>query len=63
MEGAGCVCGGARTQPRAMWPETPSRVPHLGSPERRSVGPPRVRGVRGRKPAPTALPRATMARG
>ena len=41
MGGAGCVCE-ARAQPRAMWPETPSRVPHLGSPERRSVGPPRV---------------------
>ncbi len=34
MDGAGCVAGSA-AQPRAMWPETPSRVPHLGSPERR----------------------------
>ena len=46
----------ARAQPRAMWPETPSRVPHLGSPERRSVGPPRVAAFGGGSRPPRHCP-------
>ena len=45
-----------RAQPRAMWPETPSRIPHLGSPVRRSVGPPRDAAYGGDSRPPRRCP-------